>query len=202
MFVSCLKQCLQYQLIKTCDSHTRQCTGLLFWTECKFLSISPIATNCGTFYAWYFHIHLLRNPVLALQEYLVPVFNGVWSCDALWHQKSWSSVVHVMTYRPFVTKPLSKPCWLTINGASRNMFQWHDIRSEISLHTQLWISLWIKSISNESDIIIHVIASKLSGHCDVISSRFNFEFKPNEWDTGSMCEGRHFYRHLWIRYFV
>ena len=33
------------------------------------------------------------------------------------------------------------------------------------------ISPWIKSISNELDIIIHVIASQLSGHCDVISNR-------------------------------
>ena len=39
------------------------------------------------------------------------------------------------------------------------------------LHDRPWISPWIKSISNELDIIIHVIASQLSGHCDVISSR-------------------------------
>ena len=35
----------------------------------------------------------------------------------------------------------------------------------------MWISPWIKSISNELDIIIHVIVSQLSGHCDVISKR-------------------------------
>ena len=34
-----------------------------------------------------------------------------------------------------------------------------------------WISLWIKSISNELDITIHSIASQLSGHYDVISNR-------------------------------
>ena len=34
-----------------------------------------------------------------------------------------------------------------------------------------WISPWIKSISNELDVTIHVIASQLSGHCDVISNR-------------------------------
>ena len=31
--------------------------------------------------------------------------------------------------------------------------------------------LWIKSISNELDITIHVIASQLSGYCDVINKR-------------------------------
>ena len=39
------------------------------------------------------------------------------------------------------------------------------------LHDRSWISPWIKSISNELDITIHVIASQLSGHCDVISNR-------------------------------
>ena len=34
-----------------------------------------------------------------------------------------------------------------------------------------WISPWMKSISNELDITIHVIASQLSDHCDVISDR-------------------------------
>ena len=39
------------------------------------------------------------------------------------------------------------------------------------LHDRLWISPWIKSISNELNIIIHVITSQLSGHCDVISNQ-------------------------------
>ena len=39
------------------------------------------------------------------------------------------------------------------------------------LHDWPWISLWIKSISYESDITIHVITSQLSGHCHVISNR-------------------------------
>ena len=38
------------------------------------------------------------------------------------------------------------------------------------LHDRSWISPWIKSISNELDIIIHVIVSQLSRHCDVISN--------------------------------
>ena len=37
------------------------------------------------------------------------------------------------------------------------------------LHERPGISPWIKSISNELDIICHVLASQLSGHCDVIS---------------------------------
>ena len=39
------------------------------------------------------------------------------------------------------------------------------------LHDRSWILPWIKSISDELDITIHVIALQLSGHCDVISSR-------------------------------
>ena len=39
------------------------------------------------------------------------------------------------------------------------------------LHDRLWISLWIKLISNELDFIIHVIASQLSRHSDIISNR-------------------------------
>ena len=39
------------------------------------------------------------------------------------------------------------------------------------LHDRPWISPWIKSISNELDIAIHVIASQLSGQCDVIGNR-------------------------------
>ena len=38
-------------------------------------------------------------------------------------------------------------------------------------HDRPWISSWIKSISNELDIIIHVITPQLPGHCDVISNR-------------------------------
>ena len=41
----------------------------------------------------------------------------------------------------------------------------------VFLHDRPWISAWIKSISNELDITIHVIASQLSCHCDVISNR-------------------------------
>ena len=39
------------------------------------------------------------------------------------------------------------------------------------LHDRSWISPWIKSISNELNIIIHVITSQLSGYCDVINNR-------------------------------
>ena len=39
------------------------------------------------------------------------------------------------------------------------------------LHHWPGISPWIELISNKLDIIIHVIASQLPGHCDVISNR-------------------------------
>ena len=38
-------------------------------------------------------------------------------------------------------------------------------------HDRPWISLWIKWISNELDITIHVIVSQLSGYCDVINNQ-------------------------------
>ena len=38
-------------------------------------------------------------------------------------------------------------------------------------HDQPCISQWIKSISKESDVTIHVITSQLSGHCDIISNQ-------------------------------
>ena len=37
------------------------------------------------------------------------------------------------------------------------------------LHDPPWMRPWIKSISNELDITVHVIVSQLSRHCDVIS---------------------------------
>ena len=39
------------------------------------------------------------------------------------------------------------------------------------LYDPLWISPWIKSISNKSDITIHGIAPQWPGHCDVIGNR-------------------------------
>ena len=39
------------------------------------------------------------------------------------------------------------------------------------LHDRPRISPWIKSMSSELDIIIHMIASQLPGYCDVISNR-------------------------------
>ena len=41
----------------------------------------------------------------------------------------------------------------------------------IFLHDRPSILPWMKSISNELDITIHVTASQLSGHCDAISNR-------------------------------
>ena len=69
------------------------------------------------------------------------------------------------------------------------------------LHDRPWILPWIKSISNELDITIHVIASQLSCYCEVISTR-SAEQKPSERGTGTMCKDRRFYRHLLLRYVV
>ena len=75
------------------------------------------------------------------------------------------------------------------------------VNKYIFSHDQQWISLWIKPISNELDITIQVIASQLSGHCDVINKqlwRHQAEWKPSEWDTGTMWKDHRFYHHLWI----
>ena len=47
------------------------------------------------------------------------------------------------------------------------------------LHDWPWISPWIKSIFNELDITNHVIASQLSGYCDVIRNRL-WRYQQNE----------------------
>ena len=56
------------------------------------------------------------------------------------------------------------------------------------LHDQPWISSWIKSISSELDIITCVIASQLSVHCDVISTRL-WRHHQNE-NRASATRGR------------
>ena len=59
---------------------------------------------------------------------------------------------------------------------------------ESFLHDLTWISPWIKSISNESDITNHVIASQLSGYCDVIRNRL-WRHQQNE-NRASVTWGR------------
>ena len=60
--------------------------------------------------------------------------------------------------------------------------------NDIFLHGRPWISPWIESISNELDITVHVIASQLSGHCDVIGNRL-WRHPQNE-DRASETRGR------------
>ena len=54
----------------------------------------------------------------------------------------------------------------------------------VFLHDRPWISQRIKSISNELDITIHVIASQLFGHCDVISNRLWRHQQTENWASG------------------
>ena len=65
-------------------------------------------------------------------------------------------VVNLMTF-PF-------PC-------SLSHWHWWFVKKKKFLHDRPWISLWIKSISNELDITCHVLSSQLSGHCDVIANQ-------------------------------
>ena len=56
-------------------------------------------------------------------------------------------------------------------------------------HDRPWISPWIKSISNELDITIHMTASQLSGHCDVINNRLWRHQQHENWasETRGRC---------------
>ena len=79
---------------------------------------------------------------------------------------------------------------------------WHPTimrRNTHFLHDRPWISPWIKSISNELGITIHMIASELSRYCDVVN---NGLWRPRELDTGTICKDCRFCRHIWIRYVV
>ena len=44
------------------------------------------------------------------------------------------------------------------------------VKDKPFLHDRPWISLWIKSISNQLDITVHMIASQLSRYYDIISN--------------------------------
>ena len=98
--------------------------------------------------------------------------------------------------------------WATLLMTSQLTWQlWRVLVEEICifLHDRSLISPWTKSISNELDITVHVIAPQLSDHCDVINIMYvtsSAERKPREWDTGTMCKDRRFYRHLWIHHVV
>ena len=56
------------------------------------------------------------------------------------------------------------------------------------LHDRPWISPWMKSISNELNIIIHVIASQSSGHCEFIGN-WLWRYQQNE-NSASETRGR------------
>ena len=56
------------------------------------------------------------------------------------------------------------------------------------LYDRPWILPWMKSISNELDITLHVIASQLSRYCDVISNGL-WSHQQNE-DRASETWGR------------
>ena len=59
----------------------------------------------------------------------------------------------------------------------------------LSLHERSWILSWIKTISNELDITIHVAASQLYGHRGVISNRL-WRYQLNE-NRASETRGRY-----------
>ena len=58
----------------------------------------------------------------------------------------------------------------------------------VFLQDRLWISPWIKSISNELDIIIRVTIVWPSWHHHQAIVMSSTELKQREWDTGMMCK--------------
>ena len=65
------------------------------------------------------------------------------------------------------TSVMTSPCMKSVVGPTVT----RKILYCYFLHDRPWISPWIKSISNELDITIHVITSQLFGYCDVINNR-------------------------------
>ena len=57
------------------------------------------------------------------------------------------------------------------------------------LHNRPWKSAWIKSISSELDITIHVITSQFSFYCDVISNQLWDHHHNEDWasETQARC---------------
>ena len=83
---------------------------------------------------------------------------------------TWCQLLHVMCMaRLLIKRFICILCVCTFPSLKQNIYTVHIWLSYTTgLEYQWW---WIKSISNELDITIHVIESQLSGHCDVISIR-------------------------------
>ena len=64
----------------------------------------------------------------------------------------------------------------------------HDGCTESCQNDNFLCSQWMKSTSNELDITIHVIASQLYGHCDIISNRLWCHQQNENW--ASETQGR------------
>ena len=80
-----------------------------------------------------------------------------------------------------------------------SMMPYCDIRLWVFLHNRLWISPWIKSISNELDITPHLHTQhNCQVNCDVITSvaqsnvTSSSGHKQNKWGMMSMSENRYF----------
>ena len=116
---------------------------------------------------------------------------------------TWCWILHVMCMaRLLIARFISFFCVCVHFQHSSNIC----VQYISDFFTQLAMNITVKkSISNELDITIHVIASQLSCYCDVIGNRLwrhQQKQTPRQWDTGTMCKDRCFNRHLWICYIV
>ena len=107
---------------------------------------------------------------LSLLRFIPKSVQKSWAKIVIWSLTRFSSIV--FSARNIVIKwgshSLITAEWTDIETSHPMLIK---IKLKYFLHDRPWISPWMKSISNVLDITIHVIASQLSGHCDVISNR-------------------------------
>ena len=106
-------------------------------------------------------------------------FAFIWSCELNW------GIATKYNRQPIVGSRWREVYFVTI---WRIFSLLCCVQYRVFLHDRPWISPWIKSISNELDISVHVIASQLSRYCDVIRNRL-WRHQWNE-DRASETRGR------------
>ena len=124
---------------------------LILWCG-KILDYEPLTHKKTLRYLpviWYEHGHKLSN-TCPEKHFMVSFVCTEWICNSIPHLTG-----HMITYT----------CW----DWSPSMLLKGIPGIPVFLHRPC-ISLRIKSISNELYITFHVIASQLSGHCDVTSN--------------------------------
>ena len=131
----------------------------------------------------HWHPETRKKMVCSESEYFLPIVL-LKNIIAVAHWNGNISILHSMVSShmiKFVQYHIFIYLWFLSNDQE---FVYHPT----FLNDRLWISTWMISMSNELDIIIHVIASQLSRYCDVISNRL-WRHQQKE-DRASETRGR------------